>query len=247
MTAVYPGSLPVKEAAGANLSTNPHSQLHDDMYDEIVAIATQLGTSPAAPAATVKARILAAERAGVPRFANAAARNAALSGVETEGMIAYLIDTNTLTIWSGAAWTYLVQSAHGAWTTWTPVVLQPGTITSTVVKATYQRVGRMVTANAVVSITGTGTAATVIAMVVPVGNIAGGNNNLILGEGYVFDTSTGFYHYGVAVYSAATSVRFLVRASAAAAGYIGVSGAQNITLGSGDLVSMLITYETDAD
>lgn len=61
MTAVYPGSLPVKEAAGAQLSTNPHSQLHDDMYDEIVAIATELGINASGPAATVAARIEALE------------------------------------------------------------------------------------------------------------------------------------------------------------------------------------------
>lgn len=57
MAANYPGSLPVKEAAGANLSTNPHSQLHDDMYDEIVAIGTELGTAPSGAETTVKARL----------------------------------------------------------------------------------------------------------------------------------------------------------------------------------------------
>lgn len=57
MAASYPSSLPVKDAAGANLSTNPHSTLHDDMYDEIVAIATELGTLPKGTAATVKARL----------------------------------------------------------------------------------------------------------------------------------------------------------------------------------------------
>ena len=57
MAANYPSSLPVKDAAGANLSTNPHSALHDDMYDEIVAIGTELGTNPKGTAATVKARL----------------------------------------------------------------------------------------------------------------------------------------------------------------------------------------------
>lgn len=57
MAASYPSSLPVKDAAGANLSTNPHSTLHDDMYDEIVAIATELGTNPKGTSASVKARL----------------------------------------------------------------------------------------------------------------------------------------------------------------------------------------------
>lgn len=57
MAASYPSSLPAKDAAGANLSSNPHSTLHDDMYDEIVAIATELGTLPKGTSATVKARL----------------------------------------------------------------------------------------------------------------------------------------------------------------------------------------------
>ena len=57
MAASYPASLPVKDPAGANLSTNPHSTLHDGMYDEIVAIATELGTTPKGTAASVKARL----------------------------------------------------------------------------------------------------------------------------------------------------------------------------------------------
>jgi hypothetical protein len=55
--ASYPSSLPVADPAGANLSSNPHSTLHDDMYDEIVAIATELGTNPKGTAASVKARL----------------------------------------------------------------------------------------------------------------------------------------------------------------------------------------------
>jgi hypothetical protein len=37
-------------------------------------------------------------------FASATARNTALSGVVSEGMVAYLLDTNDLTIYDGAAW-----------------------------------------------------------------------------------------------------------------------------------------------
>lgn len=66
----YPSSLPVTEAAGANLSTNPHSALHDDMYDEIVAIATELGTVPKGTYASVKARLDALPR-GVIGYATA--------------------------------------------------------------------------------------------------------------------------------------------------------------------------------
>lgn len=37
-------------------------------------------------------------------FASASARNTALSGVLSEGMVAYLLDTNDVTIYDGAAW-----------------------------------------------------------------------------------------------------------------------------------------------
>ena len=57
MAANYPSSLPVKDSAGSSLASNPHSSLHDGMYDEIVAIGTELGTNPKGTAATVKARL----------------------------------------------------------------------------------------------------------------------------------------------------------------------------------------------
>ena len=65
MPASYPASLPVKDPAGANLSTNPHSTLHDGMYDEIVAIATELSTNPKGTYASVKARLDAMPRGKV--------------------------------------------------------------------------------------------------------------------------------------------------------------------------------------
>lgn len=53
----YPTSNPSIPNAGAQLSTNPHSVLHDSMRDEILAICTELGLSPSAGYATVKARL----------------------------------------------------------------------------------------------------------------------------------------------------------------------------------------------
>lgn len=57
MDANYPASLPIKNPAGANLGVNPHSGLHDEMWDEIIAVATELGTSPKGVFASVKARL----------------------------------------------------------------------------------------------------------------------------------------------------------------------------------------------
>lgn len=57
--ATYPGALPSIASAGANLSTNPHSTLHNTVRDEQLAICTELGTDPRGSSATVKARLTA--------------------------------------------------------------------------------------------------------------------------------------------------------------------------------------------
>lgn len=57
MTANYPSSLPVKDPAGALLSSNPHSALHNKMYEEIAAIAGELGTNVSGPSSTLSDRI----------------------------------------------------------------------------------------------------------------------------------------------------------------------------------------------
>lgn len=92
MAASYPASLPVTAAAGANLSTNPHSTLHNNMYDEIVAIATELGTSPKGTYASVKARlddIPVSMGRGVVGYAQA---------VTDQGSITGLVDRSGLTV-----------------------------------------------------------------------------------------------------------------------------------------------------
>ena len=61
MAAVYPGTLPTYTAAGTYLDSNPHDALHDNLYDEIVATATELGVNAKGSAASVSARIAALE------------------------------------------------------------------------------------------------------------------------------------------------------------------------------------------
>jgi hypothetical protein len=89
------------------------------------------------------------------RFTNAAARDSALASVLTEGLIAYLIDTNTYTIYTGSAWS-TIGPVHGALTTWTPAVTQTGSVTVTNNYSTYQRVGRMITGSFSLNVTGSG-------------------------------------------------------------------------------------------
>ncbi len=85
MAASYPASLPVKDPAGTNLSTNPHSALHDGMYDEIVAIATELGTTPKGTAASVKARLDALPR-GKVAYAQVTASQAISASADLTGL-----------------------------------------------------------------------------------------------------------------------------------------------------------------
>jgi hypothetical protein len=57
---VYPSNIPTTgdlPDAGANLSSNPHSSLHDDVRDEVIAIAGELGVEPSGTANTVRARL----------------------------------------------------------------------------------------------------------------------------------------------------------------------------------------------
>jgi hypothetical protein len=46
----------------------------------------------------------AIELATIMRFADSTARDTALTGIEVEGMFAFLQDTDSLTYWDGAAW-----------------------------------------------------------------------------------------------------------------------------------------------
>lgn len=76
-------------------------------------------------------------------FADASARDTALSTAKAEGMVAFLKDTNTLTVYSGSAWS-TIGPVFGALTSWTPSWTNL-TIGSATVAATYSRVGRLIT------------------------------------------------------------------------------------------------------
>lgn len=59
MAAVYPSAIPAltNPAAADSMQTVPHDQQHGKANDEIVAIATELGTLPKGSAASVKERL----------------------------------------------------------------------------------------------------------------------------------------------------------------------------------------------
>jgi hypothetical protein len=95
----------------------------------------------------------------VMRFADAAARDTALTSVVTEGMTAYLKDVDTLTTRGGSAWENLAQI--GAWRSWTPSLTasttNPTLGTASRAEGIYVKVGRLVVANFVIEFGTSGT------------------------------------------------------------------------------------------
>lgn len=85
-----------------------------------------------------------------------------------------------------------------AWETWTPVIKQPGVITTTISFARYARIQKIVVASFALTITGTGTAGQSLDISLPLTS-----NNTVFSQGSfsLFDTSAttsyagSFYHF----------------------------------------------------
>lgn len=80
-------------------------------------------------------------------FASASARDTALSSVKSEGNTVFLTDVNSLSVYSGSAWS-TVGPVHGGWTSyaasWTSAGGTPPAIGNGTITFLYQRVGRMI-------------------------------------------------------------------------------------------------------
>lgn len=178
------------------------------------------------------------------RFASAAARDTALSVVKTEGMRAYLIDVNTETIYTGAAWS-TIGPVHGALPAWTPVVVQGATPTLTVSYSTYQRIGRMVYFQTVVSITSAGTASNVVTISLPV-TALNTSTYQIIGNGVIVDASAVLKYNAQLRFATTTTMKFDFVGASTDPSYLGLT---NFTaaLASGDIISATGQYEAGGD
>lgn len=174
-------------------------------------------------------------------FATAAARDTALSTAKSEGMVCYLLDSNTLTVYSGAAWS-MIGPVHGGLTTWTPTWTQSATISKTIQQATYSRVGRHVTANFSMTATSAGTASSPILFGVPVTAAA---SVQAVGNVVVFDASASAFFSGFAYMQGSSAFGFLQSNLTPTAVASGLSGGAAIA--SGDLAYATVTYEAAAD
>lgn len=175
-------------------------------------------------------------------FPSAAARDTALSVAKAEGMFAYLLDTNMLTVYTGSAWAQHGPE-HGALTSWTPTVAQGVGITVTNQYSRYQLSGRLVTGWFAVTCTTAGTAGQLIVVDMPFDSAAtdqpcGVATYLQVSSGLNFQTvlvagsSGGVINFEMRVGGSATDPRMGV----------GVG----ITVANGDVIRGQFAYETNA-
>jgi hypothetical protein len=91
----------------------------------------------------------------VMQFATSTARDTALSGVLDEGLLSSQADSNSLTAYSGSAWS-TIGPLWGALTSWTPTVTQTGSVTVTNNYSRYIRIGRLIAGWFSLTVTGSG-------------------------------------------------------------------------------------------
>jgi hypothetical protein len=138
--------------------------------------------------------------------------------------------------------TYLMHEG-GAWTTWTPAVIQGATPTLTVNSAVYARAGRMITFEVVVTITSTATGGNNIVLTLPVAGASRyGSLAIRFGRGAIIDTSAALSYEGPLVALGTTSVTIKDTNAGIASGMMGGSGF-TAALASGDNVLYSGTYE----
>lgn len=179
-------------------------------------------------------------------FASAAARDTALSVAKAEGMLTFQLDSNSLTVYSGATWS-TVGPAHGALTSWTPTVVQSGSVTVTNTASRYRRTGRWIEGYFYLTVTGSGSAGSpVIISGIPA--TASGPASLVIGTGGFSDAGTGnFYNpFGVAL---ASTTSFDLRYSTGVTDpRLGVTGTVFPNgLAASDILQGTFAYEAAAD
>jgi hypothetical protein len=127
----------------------------------------------------------------------------------------------------------------GAWTSYTPTLTQLGAVTKTVTYAKYQRVGRLIVAEMLLAVTGTGTAANIVTVSLPVTAAQAGN--IAVGSGYIYDVSAALTYKGIVVLNSTTTATMFPTNTTTG----GALGADTFTAGlaAGDAVTLNVTYE----
>jgi hypothetical protein len=157
----------------------------------------------------------------------------------TEGQLIYETDTDLLYIYNGG-WVRFGSSA--GWTSYTPTLTQSGAVTKTVTYAKYEKVGRMVTCDVRLDVTGTGTGNNAISITLP---FTASANGLWVGQGVVYDASVTTIYPGLVALTS-TTVAALTDAAAITTVnlFLGQTGtSMTAALASGDALAMGFTYE----
>lgn len=176
-------------------------------------------------------------------FADASARDTALSIVKAEGMVAYLLSTNSLTVYTGSSWS-TVGPVHGALTDWTPTITQLGSVTFVDTYSRYQRIGRRIECWFRLDVTGSGTSGNPVV----IGGLpaTAATSALMCGYGEAFD-SDDTAKYGCGLYLASTTtVDFRVSAlTQDTDNRLGVVGITQLAVN--DVLTGSFSYEAAAD
>jgi len=122
-----------------------------------------------------------------------------------------------------------------AWTAWTPTVTQSGTVTQTAV-ARYLKVGRLVIANCRITVSGTGTGGTAVAVSLPV---AAENSLHVVGTSWIYDANPGTRYVCTIDLASTTTVNFLHDTSGASAW----GASPNLALANADQIRFQAIYE----
>lgn len=151
-----------------------------------------------------------------------------------EGMNIYETDTDLKQTYTGSAWVPTAQL--GAWTSYTPTLTQSGAVTKTVTSSSYTKVGRTVTYQFVLTVTGSGTGANAVTVSLP---FTAANTGTKGGGLTIFDASASTFYTVTARLYDPTHVSGVPYNSA---NWIGATGF-TAALAAGDLVEGTVTYE----
>ncbi len=199
------------------------------------------------------------EQQTVMVFASAAARTTALSGVLAEGLLTQTLDTNSLAVYSGSAWS-TIGPVHGAWTSFTPTVTQSGAVTvtvtssyfavvdhvdsPTVTSASYQRIGRTITGNFILTVTGSGTGANAVVISALPATAASGQQ--YVGSGSITDATGPQEYFANLQMNSTTTFVFRNVLSSTTNAWLGASGF-TAALANTDSICGFFEYQASGD
>jgi len=159
------------------------------------------------------------------------------------GKMIFESDTDKLKLHNGVD--YVEALSIGQWTNYTPVVTQSNTVSATVNYARYSRIGRTITVQANISVTGDGTSGQPIRVTLPVPAAYVGALGTTIGIMEAYDASATTVYGGGAWLGGTTEAPYVTarHMSNNGVGNTLGTGTANFALASGDFISFSVTYE----